>query len=131
MAFWNGLGGTIVRDPSGSAQSINVTKHVIRKTSRLAETTHSGNTATSFQEVIPHYEWEAEGVWDDANLVDTDLGMEEGDVETLKFNDGSSTKFVTLTGTTIESIEEVEDVVNDVIRWTMRGKGGTITRQVT
>lgn len=131
MAYWSGLSGTLVRDPASAAQVINVTKHVIRKTSRLAETTHSGNTATSFQEVIPHYEWEAEGIWDDANLIDTDLGCEEGDVETIKFIDGGSGKFVTLTGTTIESIEEVEDVVNDVIRWTMRGKGGTITRQVT
>lgn len=131
MAFWNGLGGTIVRDPASAAQVINVTKHTIRKTARLAETTHSGNTATSFQEVIPHYEWEAEGVFDDTNLIDTDLGMEEGDVETLKFNDGGSSKFVTLTGTTIESIEEVQDVREDVIRWSIRGRGGTITRQVT
>lgn len=127
MAYWNGLGGSILR----GASSIAVTKHVVRKTSRLAETTNSGNTATSFQEVIPHYEWEAEGVWDDTVLIDTDQGLVEGDVVTITFNDGGSTKTVVLTNTTVESIEEVEDVVNDVIRWTARGKGGTITRQVT
>lgn len=131
MSFWNGLSGNVVRDPSGSAQVINVTKHTIRKTARLAETTHSGNTATSFQSVIPHYEWEFEAIFDDANLVDTDLGLNEGDVETLKFIDGGSGKFVTLTGTTCESIEEIEDVREDVIRYMVRGKGGTLTRQVT
>lgn len=127
MAYWNGLGGSILR----GAFEIEVTKHVVRKTARLAETTHSGNTATSFQEVIPHYEWEAEGVFDDTALIDTDGGLIEGDVVTITFTDGGSGKTVVLTNTTVESIEEVEDVVNDVIRWTARGKGGTITRQAT
>lgn len=131
MSYWNGLGGTIVADPSGVPLTINVTKHTVRKTARLAETTHSGNTATSFAKVIPHYEWEAEGVFDDTNLVDTDLSLIEGAVVTLKFNDGSSTKFVTLTSTSVETVEEVEDVREDVIRWVVRGKGGTITRQAT
>lgn len=128
MSYWNGLGGSLL---IGGSVTLAVTKHTVRKTSRLAETTNSANTATSFQNVIPHYEWEAEMVFDDTVLVDTDGGLSEGAVVTVKFNDGSSTKFATLTGTTVESVEEIEDVREDVIRVMVRGKGGTLTRQIT
>lgn len=129
MAFWNGLGGGIVIN---AGTELPVTRHVINKTARLTETTHSGNTATSYQNVVPDFSWEVEGIWDDTRLPDTDEALVDGTVlTTLKFEDGGSGKFVTLTGTTVESLVETEDVVNDVIRWRATGKGGTITRQVT
>lgn len=125
MAYWNGLGGHI----TVGIVTLSVTKHTVRKTARLAETTNSGNTATSFGKVIPHYEWEVEGVWDDAVLPDTDGGLDEGASVTITFADGSSGQTCTLTGTSVETLEEVEDVREDVIRWVARGKGGTLTRQ--
>lgn len=129
MSFWNGLGGGVVIN--GGAE-LPVTRHVVNKTARLTETTYSANTATSYQSVVPDFSWEIEGIWDDTVLPDTDANLTDGTVlTTLVFQDGTSTKSVTLSGTTVESLVETEDVVNDVIRWRATGKGGTITRQVT
>lgn len=131
MAFWNGLGGSLTVDPAGAAFVLVVHKHTVRKTARLVENTHSGVTATNFEKVVPHYEWTAEIPWDDTKLPDTDGTLNEGAKVTLKFTDGGSTKFLTLTDTSVETLEEVVDVANNIITVVLSGKGGTLTRQVT
>lgn len=127
MAFWNGLGGKI----TVGAVDLNVHSHTVRKTARLAETTHSGNTATAFAKIVPHYEWTVKVPWDDTNLPDTDAGLTEGSLVTIIFLDGGSGKTCTLTNTSVESIEEEQDVQNNIIIAVISGKGGTLTRQVT
>jgi hypothetical protein len=128
MSVWNGLGGGIT---VGAGVELPVSKHTVRKISTLADVSHSGSSARMFHSVIPHYEWEIELPFDDTRMVDVDEGLVEGASVTLRFDDGSSGKFLILTGTSVESIEEVEDVLNDVIRVAVRGKGGVLTRQVT
>lgn len=130
MAFWSGNGGEILVG-TGSPVTLNVAKHTVRKTSRLAENTHSGTPATNFEHVVPHYEWTVEVPWDDSNLPDTDVGLIEGAKVIIRFNDGASGKYLTLTDTSVETIEEVDDNANDIIRSVISGKGGTLTRQVT
>lgn len=127
MALWSGLGGEIVV----SAVTLHCSKHTVRKTARLAESTHSGNTATNFEKVIPHYEWTVEVPWDDTNLPDTDAGLAEGAKVTIVFHDGASGKTLTLTDTSVETVEEVNDNNQDIIRSVITGKGGTLTRQTT
>jgi len=127
MSFWSGNGGQIVV----GAVTLNVTKHTVRKTARLAEATHSGVAATNFEKVVPHYEWSAEIPWDDTNLPDTDAGLAEGAKVTIVFHDGDSGKTLTLTNTSVETLEQVDDNEKDIIRAVATGKGGTLTREVT
>lgn len=128
MAFWSGNGGTVTVD--GDA-SLAVSKSEIRKTARLAEVTNSGTAATLFRSVVPHYEWTIEVVWDDASLPDTDVGLEEGAIVAITFKDGASAKTCALANTTVESLVQVIDDVNDVVRAVITGRGGTLTREAT
>lgn len=128
MSYWTGVGGGIVVN-SGTELPIN--QWTLRKNARLTENTTSGNTATNYAKVVPDYSWEVMGPWDDTRLPDTDEGMNEGDVVTVKFEKGTSGKFATLTNTTVETVEETEDVANDIIRYRASGKGGTLTRDLT
>jgi hypothetical protein len=127
MALHSGNGGEIVV----GAVTLHVTKWTVRKTARLAEATHSGKTATNFEKVVPHYEWTAEIPWDDTNLPDTDAGLVEGAKLTITFHDGASGKTLVLTDTSVETLEQVDDNENDIIRAVASGKGGTLTRETT
>lgn len=127
MAFWNGLGGKILV----GAVEMEVHSHTVRKTAKLTENTHSGSTASNFEKLYPHYEWTVKVPWDDTKLPDTDVGLNEGAKVTIKFNDGSSGKFATITDTSVETLEEELDVMSNIILAVISGKGGTLTRQVT
>jgi hypothetical protein len=131
MALWSGNSGEIVVDPAGAALTLNVTKWTVRKTARLAEATHSGKAATNFEKVVPHYEWTAEVPWDDENLPDTDGTLIEGAKVTIRFVLGASTKLIVLTDTSVETLEQVDDNENDIIRAVVSGKGGSLTRETT
>jgi len=127
MAFWSG---------NGSSLQIGVTTlHCrmtrMRKAARLAETTHSGTSSSVYQQVVKDHSWSASIVWDDTNLPDTDFGLTEGAQVTLIFNIGGSGKTETLTGTTVESLEDIMDSTGDIIRTEITGKGGVLTRPVT
>lgn len=103
----------------------------MRKASRLAEATDSGTSSSKYVPVVSDHSWSASVVWDDTNMPDTDFGLTEGAVVTLRFNMGDSGKFETLTGTTVESVEDIMDNTGDVIRTEISGKGGVLTRPVT
>lgn len=128
MAFWSGNGGSI---KVGSTTHNFVGKWTLRKNSRLTENTHSGTPATNYLAVVPDHSWTVEIPWDDTVLPDTDMGLSEGGQVTLTFNYGASGKFAVLTNTTVETIEEVDDNAQDIIRVVLSGKGGTLTRPVT
>jgi hypothetical protein len=103
----------------------------MRKASRLAETTDSGTSSSRYLQVVKDHSWSASVIWDDTNLPDTDFGLVEGAVVTLRFNMGAGGKFEILTGTTVESLEDIMDSAGDVIRTEISGKGGVLTRPVT
>lgn len=127
MANWSGNGSSLVI----AAAALATTLTRLRKMARLAETTNSGTSSSQYQAVVSDHSWSASCVWDDTNLPDTDFGLIEGAVVTLKFNMGASGKFETLTNTTVESLEDIMDARNDVIRTDISGKGGVLTRPVT
>lgn len=103
----------------------------VRKGSRLAETTHSGVSSTTYQQVVKDHSWSASVNWDDTNLPDTDVGLTEGSVVTITFTMGDSSKTEILTNTTVEMLEDVMDSAGDIIRTEISGKGGVLTRPVT
>ena len=45
--------------------------------------------------------------------------------------DGLSGKFCGLTGTSVEKIDQVVDVSQNIIMYEVSGKGGVLTREVT
>jgi hypothetical protein len=103
----------------------------VRKGARLTETTHSGTSSSVYQKVVKDHSWSLSVPWDDTNLPDTDVGLNEGDVVTITFTMGGSGKTEVLTGTTVESLEDIMDSAGDIIRTEVSGKGGVITRPVT
>lgn len=113
------------------AATLECTMTRFRKGARLAETTDSGTSSSKYKQVVKDHSWSASVVWDDTNLPDTDFGLVEGAEVTLKFNMGGSGKFEALTGTTVESCEDIMDNKGDVIRTEISGKGGVLTRPVT
>ena len=127
MSFWSSLGGSMITN----AMTLKVHKTQISKTMRLAENSHSGVSATNFEAVIPHYEWSASIPFDDTVLIDTDAGMIEGAKIDFSFMDGLSGKFCGLTGTSVEKIDQVVDVSQNIIMYEVSGKGGVLTREVT
>ena len=127
--FWGGPGGDITVDPSGAPKVFKVRGHKVRKKSINAQNNHSGVTADNYEPLLPAYEWEAVLPWDSTNMPDQASGLIENTKVTLKFLDAGSTKFCTLTGTIVDSIEESYDVDQDIIVSTITGKGGTLTRQ--
>jgi hypothetical protein len=131
MSFWAGPGGSVVVSPGVGAKTLQLHKHTVRKTAKLAENNHSGVTASNFEFVLAHYEWTIEIPWDDENLPDTDVGLEEGAKVAIQFMDASSGKFATLTDTSVESLEETYVTDEGVLVAVISGKGGTLTRQVT
>lgn len=127
MAFWSG---------NGSKLTIGVTDLNCRLTrlsqgARLSENTHSGVSSTNFEQVVKDHSWSAEIPWDDTNLPDTDFGLTEGAKVTLIFTFGSSTKTATLTNTSVERVEHVLDNAGDIIRTSVSGRGGVLTRVTT
>ncbi len=131
MAYWGGPGGQVEVGTSPSEVTLHCRSHSVRKTSRIVENSHSGVSATNFEPIIDHYEWTVVVPWDDTNLPDVDVGLEEGLKVTIKFNDAGSGKFKTLTNTTVESLEEQYDSDQNIMMVTITGRGGTLTRQVT
>lgn len=127
MSYWSGNGGEI----TVGAITLPIKKWTLRKKAKLVENTTSSHAASNYEKVIPDYEWTIEFPWDDTKLPDTDVGLNEGDKGTITFNYGASTKFAVLTGTSVETLEEVNDNSDDIIRCTASGKGGTLTRPVT
>src|SRR5690606_13166875 len=102
MAFHSALGSSI----GIGATVLHARLTRVRKGARLAENTHSGVSATNYEPVVPDHSWSGSIPWDDSNLPDTDFGLTEGAKVTIIFTLGASGKSETLTGTTVESVED-------------------------
>lgn len=127
MAFHSGNGSTL----TVGAVVLHVKRLTLRKGARLVENTHSGTASSNFEKVVGDHSWTCEIPWDDTNLPDTDAGLVEGAKVTLTFTKGGSGKAALLTNTTVETLEDVMDNEGDIIRTTVSGKGGVLTREVT
>ncbi len=122
--FWSGNGGSVVINGT----TLNVGKWTVRKTMRLVENTHSGVANTNFEGVVPHFEGSFEIPWDSSNIPDTTLGLTGATkLTTLTLNYGRSTKFQTFANCSVESLEEVNDNANDIVRAVCSWKGGSIS----
>lgn len=100
----------------------------IKKGARLSENTHSGTSSSNFETVVKDHAWSASVPWDDTNIPDTTFGLVEGSKVTLIFTMGDTAKTETLTGTSVESVEDIFDNQGDIIRTEVSGKGGVLTR---
>jgi hypothetical protein len=127
MSFWSGNGSSL--QIASATLECRLTR--MRKAVRLGETSNSGSSSSSYIKVISDHSWSASIPWDDTNLPDTDFGLTEGAVVTLKFPMGASGKFEQLAGTTVESLEDIMDNTGDIIRTEASGRGGVLTRPVT
>lgn len=128
MAFISGSGGGITI--SGGAEK-NIGRWTVNANGRLVENTHSGVTGTNFELVIQDNSSTIEIPVDDTDLPDTDMGLTAGTKVTIVFNMGAGGKFATLTNTTVEGREWVNDPANDIVRCRVTTKGGTYTAPVT
>lgn len=128
MAFISGSGGGITID--GGAEQ-NIGRWTVNANGRLVENTHSGVTGTNFELVIQDNSATVEIPVDDTALPDTDMGLVAGTKVTIVFNMGASGKFATLTNTTVETREWVNDPAQDIVRCRVTTRGGTYTAPVT
>lgn len=126
MAFFSGNGGSITA-PGGI---LNVGKWTLRKSARLAENTHSGTTATNYETVVPDNSGTVEIPWDSINIPDTGAGLAPGAKINITFSLGRSGKTETLTSTTVEFAEDVNDNAQDIVRTQVSFKGGVLTPAV-
>lgn len=127
MAFHSGNGSTI----TVGSTVLHCKRATLRKNARLVENTHSGVSSSNYERVVPDHSWTVEVPWDDTNLPDTDVGLVEGAKATIVFAKGGSGKTMTLTNTTVETLEDVMDNEGDIIRTVITGKGGALTRETT
>lgn len=127
MAFHSGNGSLLTI----GVATLNCRMTRWRQGARLAENTHSGTSSTNFEAVVKDHSWSASVPFDDTNIPDTDFGLVEGAKVTLVFNAGGSGKTVTLTNTSVESVEYICDNAGDIIRAEVSGRGGSLTRMTT
>jgi hypothetical protein len=127
MPNWSGNGSSM----QVGANTLQARLTRVRKGARLAENTHSGTSSSNYDKVVPDHAWSGSIPWDDTNLPDTDVGLVEGAKVTVTFPMGASGKSETLTGTTVEYLEDVMDNAGDIIRTDVAGRGGVLTRPVT
>lgn len=127
MPFHSGNGSTL----TVGATVLHCKRATLHKNARLVENTHSGVSSTNYESVVPDHSWTVDVPWDSNNLPDTDVGLSEGSKVTILFTKGGSGKTATLTNTTVERLEDVMDNEGDIIRTTISGKGGSLTRDVT
>lgn len=130
MSFVSGNGGKISNMTATKDLTIGVWEGNFG--ARLTENTNSSTGgATNYEKVVDDPSWSAEVPLDLQNLPDTDVGFTGGAKVNAKFFLGGSVKFYTLTGTTIEEVRVRDDNAQDIVRATITGKGGAITRPIT
>lgn len=128
MAFIPGSGGGIT---IGGGTELNIGRWTLNANARLVENTHSGVSGTNFEAVVQDNSSTVEIPVDDTRLPDTDEGLVAGSKVTIVFQMGSSGKTATLTNTTVETREWVNDPANDIVRCRVTTKGGTYTAPTT
>lgn len=101
-------------------------------TARLAEVTQSDSGGASlYFPVVQDNSWEWTAARDDTNYPEA-VGLTPGAIlSDIRFKLGAGAACDKLTNTTVESVDPVCDNKGDVIRVTVRGKGGALTANTT
>lgn len=128
MSFWSGVGGEILV----GATALNIGKWKLRAEPRLVENSHTGVAdGTNFEKTRLHCTWDLEIPWDDTALPDTDVGLSGTSKVTITFKMGASGKTYVLTNTSPGPLDIANDSENDIVRVTLSGQGGILTRPTT
>lgn len=124
----SGNGGEIL----AAATPFHVSLWRLQKTARLVETTDSSTAGVErWSTVVTGGIVTFEFVWDADNIPDTDVTLDAGDSVSMTLNIGASAKTYAFTAL-VETLEIVDDNVNDVIRGTGTARvNGAITAPVT
>lgn len=131
MALQSGHGGS-VQMGTGSITVVPVGMWRGNWRVREADVTQSdGGGSTHYQSVVTDPEWEFSAARDDT-LFPESLGLGEGTiVAVMWFKHGAGTKADKLTGTLVVEVNPDVDNKGDVVRVTVRGKGGIILKNQT
>lgn len=99
---------------------------------RLAEVTQSDSGGATLEfPVVQENMWEFSCARDDTNFPEA-LGLTPGAImSTVWFKLGAGAKADKLVNTTVEEVSPVSDNTNDVVRVTVRGRGGKLTPNQT
>lgn len=112
------------------ASPVFITNRTHNKGVRLAEVTTTGTPGTAYQGVRQDPNWFCELPLDDAAAPEV-IGWQGGNViPVIYFKKGSSSLCDKLENTTIESVDEILNAQNDVIRIRVSGRGGFFTPNV-
>lgn len=99
---------------------------------RTAEVTQSDSGGSTLEfPVVQENEWEISLARDDAAFPEA-VGLDGGTIVPLMwFKLGAGAKADRLVNTTVTEVAPVVDNTNDVVRVTVRGKGGKVTKNQT
>jgi hypothetical protein len=99
---------------------------------RLSEVTQSDSGGSTLEfPVVQENMWEFSAARDDANFPEA-IGLTPGTIQAVMwFKLGAGNKADKLVNTTVEEVNPVVDNTNDVVRVTVRGKGGKVTPNQT
>jgi hypothetical protein len=99
---------------------------------RRSEVTQSDSGGSTLEfAVVQENMWEFSCARDDTNFPEA-IGLASGTiVGTMWFKLGAGAKADKLVNTTVEEVSPVVDNTNDVVRVTVRGKGGKVTPNQT
>lgn len=124
MALRSGNGGSVKVD-GGSAIATDRWNGNWRI--RDAEVTQSDSGGgTLYMAVVEDNEWEWTAARDDVNYPEA-LGMAPGNIVSMRFKLGAGSLCDRLDSTLITEVSPVVDNKGDVVRVTVRGKGGLLT----
>lgn len=113
--FHAGVGGKAKLGAAGA--DINITNWEFTKTSRLAETTHSGSGGNAnWQHTVKEARGFFEFPWDSTQIPDTTIAIDAGDsITDLRLFAGDSTKFYSFPAI-VEELQVMVNTTNDVVR---------------
>lgn len=131
MTLKSGHGGS-VQVGTGTITTVPVGRWSGNWKIRDSDVTQSdGGGSTHYFAVVKDPEWEFSAARDDTNFPEA-VGLEEGTtVAVLWFKLGAGDKADKLVGTLVTEVSPVCDNAGDVVRVTVRGKGGVITKNQT
>lgn len=128
MALRSGHGGSVKVD---GTTTVPTDRWSANWRVRDAEVTQSDSGgATLYQGVVQDNEWEWTAARDDTNYPEA-VGFLAGDIRDMRFKLGAGSLCDRLDNTLITEVAPVVDNKNDVVRVTVRGKGGALTPNTT
>ena len=132
MALQSAHGGSVQTGTGGAIVVVPVARWSANWRVRTAEVTQSDSGGCTLEfAVVQENEWEFSCARDDTNFPEA-VGFTPGTIIAIAwFKLGAGAKADKLTNTTVTEVAPVVDNTNDVVRVTVRGKGGKVTANQT